>query len=173
MSSELDKNVEELILFISNYIDKEGYDFRYESFDFTIKRVNEYFNAESEEIKESFLLSEFKKKIKNYDDNEIKKIFNKCISEELIKYRSMGLGEYNGIGLTIKGNQKSKNIRRERIEKKKKFITYPIDKIIVPIIVSICISFVSVYVLNKSENDNLNKKIEKLEKDIKWLKTNK
>lgn len=97
----------------------------------------------------------------------------KALNGQYIKNTTIGNSEFSQIALTDNGYRKSKAIKLHRREKKKKLFTYPFEKLIVPILVSIISAFVASYITTELKNKNINKELEILKKDIEWIKQSK
>jgi cell division protein FtsL len=68
---------------------------------------------------------------------------------------------------------KAKAILLNKKEAKKKFFSYLSDKIIIPIVVASLIAIATSFITTKYQNNEINKKVESLEKEIIWLKEQK
>lgn len=169
----IDKYADELILFAYKYIEDHAYNRNSVRFNFELSKTEKYLgNSPTETFSEGEDLTEFKDKTKLTDEETIKKALVKTLNENLFKKTVLN-GEFNNLEFTEKGMMKAKAILLNKKETKKKVFVYSLDKIIVPVIVASLIAIATSYITTKLNNDEVNKKVESLEKEIKWLKEQK
>lgn len=173
MNKKIDEYADELILFTYKEITEKALNRNSYWFKFEINRIETYIsNHENSIIPDGEDLKNFKIKTQLTDDEIIRKALVKNINEKLFTRKSIN-GEFNNLEFTEKGMMKAKAILLNRKEKKKKILTYSFDKILVPVIVASLIAIATSYITTKLNNEEINKKIESLEKEIKWLKEQK
>ncbi|MDK2065431.1 hypothetical protein PT447_10885 [Aliarcobacter butzleri] len=173
MNQKIDEYADELILFTYKEITENALNRNSYWFNFEISKIETYIsNQENNLIPDGEDLKNFKIKTQLTDDGIIKKALVKNINEKLFIRKTIN-GEFNNLEFTEDGMKKAKAILLNRKEKKKKILTYSFDKILVPIIVASLVAIITSYITTKLNNDEINKKIESLEKEIKWLKEQK
>ena len=171
--SNLEKYVDELLIFMSDEIENNAAMLNNIVFNFSFSYTEKYFNAEDKYFDDGEDLTNFKVIAKIKDNEFLKKVLMKALNEQYIKNTAMGNSEFSRIALTENGFRKSKAIKLNRIEKKKKLFTYAFEKLIVPILVSIITAFVASYITTEFKNKNINNELEMLKKDIEWIKQSK
>lgn len=169
--SSIDKYVEELILFAYKDIEENAHNKNFVRFNFSFAKIENFLsNHPDEETPDSEDLVEFKKKTKLTDNDTIRKALVKAMNEEYFKVTVMNGKEFSNLEFTDKGMRMAKAILLNKKESKKKLITYPLEKVIVPVLVASLIALITSYITTEYQNDKVNKKIQTLEKEIKWLK---
>jgi hypothetical protein len=169
----IDKYTDELILFAYEDIEQNAYRRSSVFFNFEFSKIEKFISNHSDEILlEGEDLSDFKAKTKLTDEETIKKALVKALNENLFK-RTVINGEFNNLEFTEKGMMKAKAILINKKEARKKFFSYLSDKIIVPIVVASLIAIATSFITTKYQNNEINKKVESLEKEIIWLKEQK
>ncbi|MGD9555363.1 MAG: hypothetical protein AB7V28_13335 [Arcobacteraceae bacterium] len=171
--NNIDKYVEELILFAYKEIEENTYNRNNVTFNFSFGKIEKYLsNHPDEKIPEGEDLSEFKKKTKLTDNDTIKKALVKSMNGDYFKRTAIN-GEFNNLEFTDKGMRMANAILLNKKESKKKLIIYPFEKIILPVIIATIIGLITSFITTEYQNDKVIKKIENLEKEIKWLKEQK
>lgn len=170
MEKEIEKYSEKLILFAYHEIVDNGHYRNIEWFNFEFSKTEKFISNHPDETKpDGKSLINFKKKTKLINDELIRKALTKNINENFFERRTIN-GEFCNLEFTEKGMRLAKAILLNKKESKKKLITYPLEKIIIPIVVASLIALITSYITTEYQNDKVNKKIENLEKEIKWLK---
>lgn len=170
--NDLEKYLDELLIFMADEIEAKASTLDFTEFDFSFAYTEKYFNSEDEKFEDGEDLENFKVNIKVQDNELIKKVLMKALNEKLIKRISMGGREFKGIQLTENGFRKSKDIKLNRRENKKKWLTYPFEKLILPIVVSIITALIASYITSDIQNKNITKELETIKKEIEWIKQN-
>lgn len=173
MNNEINKYADELIIFAYKEIEENAYNRNIEWFNFEFSKSEKYISNHDDEIfPDGEELKKFKEKTKLTDDEFIKKGLVKNINEKLFTRKTI-CGEFNNLEFTEKGMMKAKAILLNKKEAKKKFFSYLSDKIIIPIVVASLIAIATSFITTKYQNNEINKKVESLEKEIIWLKEQK
>jgi hypothetical protein len=169
----IDKYTDELILFAYEYIEQNAHRRNSVLFNFEFSKIEKFINSHSDEIlSEGEDLSDFKAKTKLTNEETIKKALVKALNENFFK-RTVINGEFNNLEFTEKGMMKAKAIHLNKKEARKKIFSYLSDKIIIPVIVASLIAIATSFITTKYQNNEINKKVESLEKEITWLKEQK
>lgn len=164
-----EKYLEELLIFMADEIDNNGSRLKATIFDFSFSYTQKYMNAKDETFQDGEDLQKFKLANKLKDNKTIAMALFKGLNEKSIEHYSISGQKFSNLKLTDNGYRKSRAIRLNRKENKKKPWTYLFEKLIIPIVVALITALATSYVTN----NEVNKKIETLEKDIKWIKQNK
>jgi hypothetical protein len=173
MNKEIEKYSDELILFAYKKITDNGYYRNLEWFNFQFSKTEKFLSNNPDEAKpDGESLVSFKKETKLTDDELIRKAITRNINEKLFTRKTI-CGEFNNLEFTEKGMMKAKAILLNKKEAKKKFFSYLSDKIIIPIVVASLIAIATSFITTKYQNNEINKKVESLEKEIIWLKEQK
>lgn len=171
--SKIDRYVEKLLVFMSSEIEDNATPLNNTIFDFHFSQTVIYFNADDEKIPEGEDLIAYKKMAKLSDNILVEKILNKAFNEKYITYRGMGNRGFKDLQLTENGFRMAKAIRLNQKSKYSQFLIYTRDKILVPFVVSVITAISIFYVmsyLKANEQILLKDKVEKLEKEIAWIK---
>lgn len=172
--SNIDKYVEELILFAYKDIEENAHNRNFVRFNFSFAKTEKFLsNHPDEDISDAEDLVEFKKETKLTNNDMIRKALVKAMNEDHFKVTVMNGREFSNLEFTEKGMRMAKAILLNKKESKKKLITYPLEKIIIPVVVASLIALITSYITTEYQNDKVNNKIENLEKEIKWLKEQK
>lgn len=158
--NNLEKYLDELLIFMTDDIENNAFQLNHTQFNFSFACLE---NEEGED------LMKFKTIVKIQDNELIKKVLMKAINEQCIEQIQYS-NEFNKIILTEKGFKKSKAIKLNRKEKKKKWIGFFLEKLILPILVSIITGFVASYITSEIQNKSIKIELENLKKDIEWIK---
>ncbi|MEA3315656.1 MAG: hypothetical protein U9Q30_07380 [Campylobacterota bacterium] len=168
--NKLDKYFEELLIYMASQIEENASTLHNTTFNFNLFHS---IQTDNKEVKDGEDLISLKSIIKINDNKIIEKILMKALNEKCIEYTTMSGGNFNSIGLTENGFRRYKAIKLNRKENKKIFFTYPIDKIIIPILISLITAVLASYITSNIQNTKLNEEIQNLRKDIEWIKLNK
>jgi hypothetical protein len=169
--NELEKYLDELLIFMANEIECNASTLNMTEFNFSFAYNEKYFNAEDEKFEDGEDLKNFKATFKVQDNELIKKVLMKALNEKFIERN--GMSEFSRIQLTDNGFKKSKAIKLNRRENKKKWLSYPFEKLILPILLTIITAFIASYITSEIQNKNIATELETLKKDIEWIKKNK
>jgi len=174
--NKLDDYIGDLLLYMKSEIEDKAAPLNAVTFNFSLSTKEQYFNAPDEVIPEGEDLTAFRKVVNITDDSVFEKIFAKAINEKYIKYPYIN-SKSNAIQLTENGLRMAKAIQANRKSAPKKAITNITDKIIYPIvsgvISAVLASVISYFIMSNFQDkkiDTMNTEIEKLKKDITWMK---
>lgn len=171
--NNLEKCLNELLIFMADEIESKAFTLNLAEFNFSFAFTEKYFNAEDENFEDGEDLKNFKATIKVQDNELIKKVLIKAINKQYIKQIEMGGPEFNKIQMTDNGFKMSNAIKLNRRENKKKLVSYPFEKLILPIIVPTIAALITSYITSEIQNKNIVNELETLKKDIEWIKQNK
>lgn len=174
--NKLDDYIEDLLLYMKSEIEDKAAPLNAVTFNFSLSTKEQYFNAPDEVIPEGEDLTAFRKVVNITDNSVFEKIFAKAINEKYIKYPYIN-SKSNAIQLTENGLRMAKAIQANRKFAPKKAIANITDKIIYPIvsgvISAVLASVISYFIMSNFQDkkiDTMNTEIEKLKKDITWMK---
>ncbi|RLA77565.1 MAG: hypothetical protein DRG78_17150 [Epsilonproteobacteria bacterium] len=158
----LDKYLDDLLLFMANEIEDKSFQREHATFNFQLSSSNE----DGDDLKEF-------KNIVNINNNDIiEQILMKAINENYINTRPY-CQKFSGIYLEDTGFKRAKAIKFNRKNSKKKILTNSLDKFIAPIVIPIISAVIVAYLTSNIQNNQLSNEIEKLKRDIEWIKQKK
>jgi len=174
--NKLDDYIEELLLYMKSEVEDKAARLNEITFNFNLSTKEQYLNAPDEIIPEGEDLTAFRKIVNITDNSVFEKIFAKAINEKYIEYPYIN-SKSNAIQLTENGLRMAKAIQVNRKSAPKKAITNITDKIIYPIvsgvISAVLASVISYFIMSNFQDKKIytmNTEIEKLKKEIKWIK---
>ena len=163
---------EKLLTFMYQIIEEKAVNFNHLDFNFSFARTEKYFNAEDELIADGENLKEFKANYKKFDNETIKKALVKAQNEKEVK-TSMGNPEFQRVRLTEHGFTKGKAILYNKETKRKNLWKYLLDRLLVPVLVSVVTAVLVAYTTTWIQSNEINSEIKLLKKEIEWIKQNK
>ncbi|MFT7088138.1 MAG: hypothetical protein ACJAZX_001593 [Rickettsiales bacterium] len=157
-----EKILDQLLLFMKAKISREGVKLDQATFDFRASKTKD--NPSNEIICDGESLAAFKRTVKSKNHNLIVDALNIAITEGYIKDRINE--KYRMILLTEKGSARAKSFKVNEKMIWKKGGHYFMDKICIPLVVAIAITLIT----NHLNQQSIDKEIESLKKEIKWIK---
>lgn len=115
-SEQKDNLVDELLVYMTNKLEKDGTPIKIGLFDFHLSSTESYWNAPDEIIPEGINLTEFKNSV-SINDETFKSVINYCFTHQYVKNLCASKQKYDNILLTDEGFARATSVVKARYKK--------------------------------------------------------
>lgn len=163
---KIDKNLDKLLVFMKNEIEKRGEVLDALRFDFSSQETLSYIGALDEIKAEGEDLVLFKKQTK-FKDDSIDQCIKKALTDGYVKRKFQYEQNYKNLILTELGAARAESIKHNQKNSFSVWLKLFIEKLFIPILSAV----LTTLIVNYFNGTKTEKQIKELQEEIQWLKT--